>query len=134
MSERTARLLLIGLTGLLACGASLAADPMPGETMVLTLPHPAASGEMAAVVVRTGPLARGTEIEIDNREGMRIGSIEPFGVPIGGVLYTFPLPPSAIANNQVELRLKVTTFGAGARSPKPGEVEGVNLIYVPIAR
>ena len=101
----------------------------------LALTRPATPQEAVWVQIRAGTLPRGTEIRVSTRKGILLGTVSPFGAPPGreAATYTIPLPQNAIVNNRVQLRLTVDAPGMPARAPQPGEVEGINLIYVPIS-
>lgn len=101
----------------------------------LALTRPATPQEAVWVEIRAGTLPRGTEIRVSTRKGILLGTVSPFGAPPGreAVTYTIALPQSVIVNNRVQLRLTVDAPGTPARVPQPGEVESINLIYVPIS-
>lgn len=101
----------------------------------LALTRPATSKEAVWLEIRAGTLPRGTEIRVSTRKGILLGTVSPFGAQQGreAVTYTIPLPQNTITNNRVHLRLTVDTPGVPARAPQPGEVESINLIYVPIS-
>jgi hypothetical protein len=100
----------------------------------LALIRPATPQEAVWVQIRAGTLPRGTEIRVSTRKGILLGTVSPFGAQQGreAVTYTIPLPQNAIIDNRVQLRLTVDTPDMPARAPQPGEVESINLIYVPI--
>ena len=102
----------------------------------LRLARPTTAREAVWIQVRAGALPRGTEIRVSTTEGILLGTVSPFGGPQGpdAVTYTIPLPRAAIVDERVQLRLQVDEPGPGAsaRAPRPGEVESVNLIYIPI--
>jgi hypothetical protein len=102
----------------------------------LRLVRPPTTREAVWIQVRAGALPRGTEIRVSTSEGVLLGTVSPFGGPQGpdAVTYTIPLPQAAIVDERVQLRLQVDEPGPGARAraPRTGEVESVNLIYVPI--
>ncbi|WP_161493790.1 hypothetical protein [Nitrosospira lacus] len=101
----------------------------------LAITRPATPQEAVWVQVRAGNLPRGTEIRVSTRKGILLGTVSPFGGPPGqeAITHTIPLPQSVIVNNRVQLRLTVDAPGKPARSPQPGEVESINLVYVPIS-
>jgi len=116
-------------------GRAGAAEPTQQQGVELVLPRPPAAGEAVWLEVRVGTLGRG-DIEISTRDGRPIGSVSSFGGARGqaGATYTVPLPQSEIVNGRVQLRLEVDQPGQPARAPKPGEVDGVKLIYVPVSQ
>jgi hypothetical protein len=117
----------------LATGASASAQPQQ-ESVELILPRPAADREAVRLQISVGELARGARLRVSTGNGVLLGTVSPFGVRRGQAAgsYTLPLPATAIVNGRVELRLEVEEPGAVARAPKPGEVEGVTLVYVPV--
>jgi len=102
----------------------------------LALPRDAAADEAVWLQVHAGVLPRGAEILISTHDGTLVGTVSPLIIPYGedAGTYTVPLPDTAIANGRVRLRLAVEVPGAPARAPKSGEVQSVDLMYVPIAR
>jgi len=66
-------------------------------------------------------------------DGRIAGSATPYGARAGQPAgeYVIPLPPDAIQDGKVKLRLEVEENGT-ARAPKKGEVEKVELVYVPV--
>lgn len=116
-------------------GCAIAESEAQQSVIELGLGRPATSREAVWIQVHAGALPRGTEIRVSTSEGVLLGTVSPFGGPQGSeaVTYTIPLPQTAIVNNRVQLRLEVDEPGAPVRAPRPGEVESVNLIYVPIS-
>ncbi len=102
----------------------------------LPLPRAPAAGEDVWLQLRVGPLRRGTEIRVSTSDGVLVGTASPFGAPQsqGAATYTIPLPKAAIVGGSVRLRLDVDQPGSPARAPRPGEIEGASLIYVPGGR
>jgi hypothetical protein len=102
----------------------------------LAIPRDAAADEAVWLQVHAGVLPRGSEILISRHDGTLVGTVSPLTISYGANAgtYTIPLPETAIANGRVQLRLAVEVPGAPARAPKSGEVQGVNLMYVPITR
>lgn len=107
----------------------------PPGTVELTLPRPAAHDEAVWLQVRTGPLAGGAEIHVSTSDGVFLGTVSPFGGRRDqGATYTIPLPKTAIRDGRIRVRLDVHAPEGRARAPRPGEVEDVTLIYVPVTR
>jgi hypothetical protein len=102
----------------------------------LALPRDAADDEAVWLQVHAGVLPRGAEILISTTDGTPVGTVSPIAVPFGqgAGTYTMPLPDAAITDGRVRLRLAVGVPGAPARAPKSGEVQSVELLYVPITR
>jgi hypothetical protein len=98
--------------------------------MMLNLPRPLAAGETAFIEVALGALARGQSVEV-TAAGRSLGVIAPFGMRAGqdSGSYTLPVPPDAIRDGGVALRLTVRQ-GDTARAPTTSEVRGVKLSIV----
>ena len=97
---------------------------------MLNLPRPIGAGETAFIEVAIGALGRGQSFEI-TAAGRSLGVISPFGVRAGQDTgtYTVPVPPDAIRDGRVALRLTVRQ-GDTARAPTAQEVRGVKLSIV----
>ncbi len=106
------------------------------DVTTLVLPHPLAPGEAAWIEVRVGAVARGREIDVTTASGQELGVISPFGSRPGqdAGTYTLPVPPNAIRDGAVAVRLRITRPGAPPRPPTAEEVRGVTLIIAPGAR
>ena len=111
-----------------------AAELGPTGAIELPLPRVARSGEAIWVTIVLGRLPQGAEIDVRTADDELVGTVSPFGGTAAreGAGYTIPLPASAIAAGRVTLNLKVIQPGAAARPPSPGEVERVELTYVPV--
>jgi hypothetical protein len=130
--------IIIALTYSAGCaGCAITESEARQSVIELRLARPATAREAVWIQVHAGALPRGTEIRVSTSEGVLLGTVSPFGGPRGpeAASYTIPLPQATIVNERVQLRLEVNEPGpgAGARAPRPGEVESVNLIYVPIS-
>jgi hypothetical protein len=114
-------------------GHTIAADR---GVIELTLPRDAAADEAVWLQVHAGVLPHGADILISTDDGTLVGTVSPLTVPFGqdAGTYTVPLPDTAIANGRVLLHLAVEVPGASARAPRSGEVQSVELMYVPITR
>ena len=121
--------LLSGCTRTTAAGASSAAH----TTMNLTLPRAANADEAVHVRLAAGVLPAGARVVVRLPTGEIVGSATPYGARPGqkAGVFTIPLPPGAIRNGKVTLQFTVEGKG-GPRPPKGGEVEQVDLIYVPV--
>jgi hypothetical protein len=113
---------------------AVAADAVP-ETIDLALPRTPVPGEAVWLEIGAGNFTRG-KIRVTTRDGQLIGTVASFGTQRspGGVTYKLPLPQSAIVNGHVELSLEIDQPGVPPHAPKPGEVESVKLIYVPVSK
>jgi hypothetical protein len=122
--------LLSGCTHAAAPGAPAATH----KTMTLTLPRAATADETVHVRLAAGVLPQGARIVVRLPNGEIAGSATPYGFrgAKAGV-FTIPLPPGAIRDGKVTLELAVEEKGA-LRAPKDGEVERVDLVYVPVTR
>ena len=103
------------------------------KTMTLTLPRAAAAGEVVHLHLIAGALPRGARIVVRLPNGQVAGTATRYGgrtdQPAGE--YIIPLPPEAIRNGKVKLRIDVEEDGT-ERAPKRGEVRKVELVYVPV--
>ena len=138
---RAKRQRLACTAGALMCSAwwiaGAVAQEAPQGVVELTLPRAAAPGEAVRLQLNAGVLPRGARILVRTRDGALVGAASPFGAPRGqatAATYTLPLPPEAIANGRVQLRLEVEEPGGAARPPRPGEVQGMELTFVRVTR
>jgi hypothetical protein len=103
------------------------------RTMTLTLPRAAATGEAVHLHLVAGVLPRGARVVVRLPNGQIAGTATRYGgrtdQPAGE--YIIPLPPEAIRNGKVTLRVEVEEDGT-AREPKSGEVRKLELVYVPV--
>jgi hypothetical protein len=122
----------LALLALLAHGGTplaQAEDTAAAREVTLTLPHPLAAGEIAWLVVELGRLSRGQEIDVNTASGKRLGTISPYGTHIGQAAGTFtlPVPPDAIHDGKITVRLSISGGGAPPRAPAAREVRRVTL-------
>jgi hypothetical protein len=105
------------------------AQQVPGRVVTLALPHALRVGETAWLEVKVGVIERGEEIEIQTMAGQPLGTISPFGIRSGqpNGTYTVPVPPGAIANDHVSLRLLIDQSGHAQRGPTVKEVSRVRV-------
>ena len=117
--------LLVLLVQILAQTANVAL----AEDITLVLPHPLRAGETAWIEVQVGPISRGRVINVTTSSGQPLGTISPFGVPIGrdAGTYVLPVPADAIRDGRVSARLTITQSGAPPRAPTAQEVRSVKL-------
>jgi hypothetical protein len=127
--------------GLVACLCAVliatdvsATDNSQQGSVELALPRAAAGNEAVWLRVSLGALPPGARLRISTKDGTPLGTAAPFGARQAQqpATYTIPLPKTAIVDGRVRLRLEVDEHGAPARAPRPGEVEDVVLIYVPV--
>jgi hypothetical protein len=134
--QRAGRSLVLTLLVLVlsAADAEAACGPQQ-EAVELALTRPAAAHEAVWLEVRVGALARGGQLRVLTAAGELVGTVSPFGAVARsqGGTYTFPLPKAAVVDGRVQLCLEAEAPGAAARAPRPGEVEAVTLIYVPVS-
>jgi hypothetical protein len=140
---RAGRSLALGVTVVLAlallvlalsaAGAKATCAPQQ-EAVELALARPAAAHEAVWLQVRVGALARGGQLRVLTAAGELFGTVAPFGAAARsqGGTYTFPLPKGAVVDGRAQLCLEAEAPGAAGRAPRPGEVEAVALIYVPV--
>lgn len=98
--------------------------------------RPAGPRETTWLRLRVGGLPRTAEIRVNTPEGALLGTLSrhgaSYGAPQAATTHLLPLPEDALASGRVRLRLTVDTPGMPARAPRPGEVEAVELIHVPV--
>jgi hypothetical protein len=101
-----------------------------------TLPRAANAGEAVWARIAAGALPRGARIRVSTPDGVSIGSVGPFGTRRGqeAASYDVVLPAGAIQGNRVRLRLEIIEPGGTLRAPGAGEIDGVELRYVPVTR
>jgi hypothetical protein len=122
MRNVVAALVLVALGALRATAAA-------ADDLTLVLPHPLRQGEMAWIEVQVGPIGR-REINVATAGGRQLGTISPFGVRFGqdAGTYTVPVPPDAIHDGRVTVRLTISQPGAQPRAPTATEVHDVKLL------
>jgi hypothetical protein len=123
MSTLSATLLSFAL---LAQAASAAA---PGRVVSLALPHALEDGESVWVEVKVGVIERGAEIEVETKGGETLGVISPHGIRPGeqAGTYVLPVPPGAVTDGRLTLRLVLSRYGGVGRAPTAKEVRAVRL-------
>ena len=110
--------------------------PMQGDAsgaaqaLTLTLPHPLREGETAGIEVHLGPIARGRVVTVTTASGQPLGTLSPFGTRVGedAGTYALPVPPDAIRDGRLTIRLTITQAGGAPRPPTAQEVPSVRLI------
>ncbi len=92
-----------------------------------------AADEAVQIRLAAGVLPAGARVVVRLPTGEIVGAATPYGARPGqkAGVFTIPLPPGAIRNGKVTLQFTVEGKG-GPRAPKGGEVEQVDLIYVPV--
>jgi uncharacterized lipoprotein YbaY len=140
--KRTLR--AIGLATVIALQVS-SATPVIGTAAIekaqlslveLALPRAPTAGEAVWVRIVIGALPRGARLRVSTADGVAVGSLASVGVLRSqeAVSYDLPVPPSAIAGGRVRLRLDIVEAGGATRLPVAGEVEAVELRYVPVTK
>jgi hypothetical protein len=95
----------------------------------LTLQHPLEPGAQAWLEVQVGPLGPGQRVRVTTLAGEPIGTIAPFGPAErqrSGV-YSLPVPPDAIHDGVLSVRVTVTQSNAAPRPPAAREVQSLRL-------
>lgn len=107
----------------------------PGRVVNLALPRSLTANEGVSVELKLGVLARGAEIVVETASGKLVGVVSPYGIRAGeeAGTYTVPLPPEAISNNRVSLRLTLKQ-GREKRTPTTKQIKEVRLQITPRAR
>jgi hypothetical protein len=110
---------------LLAANVNVAA----AQDMELAVPRALRAGETAWIEVEVGPVGRGQEVEVKTASGQPLGTISPFGVRLGQAAgtYSLPVPPDAIRDNRLPVRVTITQPGGPPRAPTAQEVRSVKL-------
>jgi hypothetical protein len=100
------------------------------QELTLALPHPLREDESAGIEVHLGPIARGRVVTVTTASGQPLGTLSPFGTRVGedAGTYTLPVPPDAIRDGRVAIRLSITQAGGPPRPPTAQEVPSVRLI------
>src|SRR4051794_4307644 len=99
-------------------GPAMVTPAAEGSQMVeLATPRPLGRGEAVQLQVTTGSLPRGARLRVMTQEGEILGAVTPFGQELrrGSTTATVPIPPSAISDERLRLRLEVLEPGAPPR-------------------
>jgi hypothetical protein len=101
----------------------------PGRLVNLVLARSLGDDEAAAVELKLGVIERGAEVEVETASGKLLGVISPYGIRSGNAAgtYTLPLPPEAISNKRVSLRIILNLHSRGKRAPNAKEVRSIRL-------
>lgn len=107
-----------------------------GKRFELALPRATAQGEEAWLRIHAGSLPKGAALRISNAAGKELATFAPFGVKSAqaGGAYTVPLPREAVVEGRASVRIEVLDAKGAARAPTAKEIEGVELINVPVSR
>jgi hypothetical protein len=133
MVRRAAAVMLLALLapiGFAADAAAQGGDMMAAREMTLTLPQALRAGEAAAIELQLGPLSRGRVVTVTTADGRPLGTVSPFGARVGetGATYVLPVPPDAIRDGKLTVRLTISPGGGGPpRAPTAEEVPSVKL-------
>jgi hypothetical protein len=126
-----ATLAFVVLLARAASAQTAAPDAAAGtaQELTLTLPHALRNDETAGIEVHLGPIARGRVVTITTASGQPLGTISPIGTRVGADAgtYTLPVPPDAIRDGRVTIRLTITQAGGAPRPPTAQEVPSVRL-------
>jgi hypothetical protein len=120
---------LAGRTGSAQNAPAPEANVAAAQDVTLALPRALRAGETAAVEVQLGPISRGSVLNVTTASGQPLGTISPFGARPGqeAGTYTLPIPPDAIRDGRLAIRLTVSRSNAPPRAPTAQEVRGVKL-------
>jgi hypothetical protein len=96
----------------------------------LALPHSLKAGASALLQVQVGPLAPGQRVRVTTSSGELIGAIAPFGPAqrARSGVYWLPVPPDAIHDGALSVRVSVTQSDAPPRAPTATEVQSLRLL------
>jgi hypothetical protein len=128
------RWLLICLVGLrLLVGAAGAMES--SGVIELTPPRTVIAREAVWLKVTVGRFPRGALLRVTTEDGRLVGTISPFGATLGQTSqeYTLALPKEVTEGEVVRLRMEMEEPSGTSRQPRPGEVLGVALAYVPVS-
>ena len=97
--------------------------------VTLVLPHALRKGETAWLLVKVGAIGH-DQIQIMTQDGRPLGTISPFGIRSGksAGTYTVPVPPEALHNGRLALRLSVMHSGRAPRAATTKEVKSLRLL------
>lgn len=100
-----------------------------GRVVNLVLPREVSAQEAVWVELKLGVLATGAEIEVETTEGKALGTISPHGIRPGNEAgtYVLPVPPEAITDKRLSLRLVLKQPDSSKRAPTIKEVKNVRL-------
>jgi hypothetical protein len=100
-----------------------------GRVVNLVLPRDLNANEVVWVELKLGVLASGAEVEVETTEGEPVGTVSPHGIRAGNEAgtYTLPVPPNAIINKRLSLRLILKQPDSSKRAPTNKEVNNVRL-------
>jgi hypothetical protein len=112
------------------------ASAAQGRLVSLTLPHSPGDGEVVWLEVKVGRIQRGAEIEVSTAEGQTLGVISPYGIRSGSQAgtYNLPVPPDAITDGRLKLRVTLNRHGRAERAPTAKELKGVRLKITRVTR
>jgi hypothetical protein len=119
--------LAVGLVG--SWTSTLVAE----ESAILELatPRPVGRGDSVELQITTGPLPRGARLALFTESGEVLGAVAPYPPGRPSNTATIPVPRSAIVDGHLRLRLQMLEPDAPPRTPRPGEVQRLDLVVVP---
>lgn len=119
------------IVGSIACLLAGHADGQESRIVELSAPRELRANESVELQVSTRSLAQGGRLVVATEQGDTLGVVTPFGMPgmTDPVTATIAIPPSAIVDQRVRLRLQFVEPGMAARTPRPDEVE-LGLVVV----
>jgi len=99
-----------------------------GRVVNLVLPRDLNANEVVWLEVKMGVVPRGAEIELETTDGKMLGVVSPHGVRAENEAgtYVFPVPPEAISNNRVAVRMTFS-YAQKKRAPTSKEVKSLRL-------
>lgn len=102
------------------------------DDLTLILPHPLQDGDMAWIEVKVGTIGRSQEISVTTASGRQLGVLSSFGARAGrdteSGTFTLPVPPDAMHEGRISIRLMISQSGAPPRMVTPEEVRSVILM------
>jgi hypothetical protein len=127
---RTDLPIVLVVAGLIAGSAAMVAG-QEFSSMDIVVPRPAAGGEAMQLQIRTGQLPTRARLAVTTENGVILGTVSSFPQGSRSASATIPVPPSALSDGHLRLRIQVQQPAEPPRAPRPGEVERVDLVIVP---
>ena len=134
--NEAAVLLPLWLCAAACTGTVIAAAESQAVRVELPAPGDPAPGEETWLRVRAGTLPRGAQLRVSAPDGAPLGTVSPFGAKAAqaGGAYLMPLPKTAVAGGRASLRVDLIDAAGVVRAPAASEIEGIELVNVPVSR
>ena len=108
----------------------------PVVVVSIQMPRDPANDEDITANISVGILPQGATISVTTDDGKITGSISPYGYIPGAKAgnHAIPIERSAVKDGKVTLHMEVLERDKAARPPLKSEVEGAELLLVPVTR